>query len=79
MNAALAPFIPYWLGGFESAEDAAAADQERVGQLRLIFDAWAQESEPEWWEERSDPLPPQVAQAPAGPDRIASADAPCRR
>jgi hypothetical protein len=33
----------------------------------LIFDAWAQESEPEWWEERSDPLPPQIAQAPAGP------------
>jgi D-amino peptidase len=63
MNAALAPFIPYWLGGFESAEDAAAADQERVGQLRLIFDAWAQESEPQWWEERADPLPPNVAAA----------------
>jgi hypothetical protein len=62
MNAALAPFVPYWLGGFDSAEDAAAADQERVAQLRLIFDAWAQESQPQWWEERADPLPPDIAQ-----------------
>jgi D-aminopeptidase len=63
MSAALAPFLPYWLGGFDSAEAAAAADQERVAQLRLIFDAWAQESQPQWWEERADPLPPDVAQA----------------
>ncbi len=63
MNAALTPFVPYWLGGFDSAEDAAAADQERVAELRLIFDAWAQESQPQWWEERADPLPPDVAQA----------------
>ena len=64
-SAALAPFVPYWLGGFVCADDAAAADQERVTQLRLIFDAWAQESQPQWWEERADPLPPDVAQAPA--------------
>jgi hypothetical protein len=63
MNAALAPFLPYWLGSFDSAEDAAEADQERVAQLRLIFDAWAEESQPEWWEERADPLGPGVAQA----------------
>jgi D-aminopeptidase len=63
MTAALAPFLPYWLGGFASAEDAATADQERVAQLRLIFDAWAQESQPQWWEERADPLPPDVARA----------------
>ena len=31
MNAALAPFIPYWLGGFEERRSAGAADQERVG------------------------------------------------
>ena len=62
MNAALTPFAPYWLGGFDNAEDAAAADQERVAQLRLIFDAWALESQPQWWEERADPLPPGVAQ-----------------
>lgn len=61
MSAALAPFIPYWLGGFDSAEHAAEADQERVAQLRQIFDAWAEESQPEWWEERADPLPPGVA------------------
>jgi D-aminopeptidase len=63
MSAALAPFVPYWLGGFDSAESAAAADKERVAQLRLIFDAWAQESQPQWWEGRADPLPPDVAQA----------------
>jgi D-aminopeptidase len=63
MSAALAPFVPYWLGGFDSAEDAAAADQDRVAQLRLIFDAWAQESQPQWWEQRADPLPPDVARA----------------
>ncbi len=63
MNAALDPFITYWLGGFDSAEHAAEADQERVAQWRLIFDAWAEESQPEWWEERADPLPPGIAQA----------------
>lgn len=63
MNAALAPFIPYWLGGFDTAEQAAAADQDRVAQLRMIFDAWAEETQPEWWEERADPLPPGIAQA----------------
>jgi D-aminopeptidase len=63
MSAALAPFVPYWLGGFDSAEDAAAADQERVAQLRLIFDAWARRSEPQWWEERAEPLPPDVSQS----------------
>lgn len=63
MNAALAPFLPYWLGSFDSAEDAAAADQQRVAQLRLIFDAWAEESQPQWWLERADPLPPGIAQA----------------
>ena len=63
MNAALAPFLPYWLGSFDSAEHAAEADQERVAQLRLIFDAWAEESQPEWWEERADPLAPGIAQA----------------
>ncbi len=57
MNAAMTPFLPYWLGGFDSAAAAAAADQERVEQLRLIFDAWAEESHPEWYTERADPLP----------------------
>ncbi len=57
MNAALAPFLPYWLGGFDSEEDAAAADQQRVDQLRVIFDAWAEESHPEWYTESADPMP----------------------
>jgi D-aminopeptidase len=57
MNAALAPFLPYWLGSFESAEEAATADQERVDDLRVIFDAWAEDSGPEWYTEAADPLP----------------------
>lgn len=66
MNAALAPFMPYWLGGFDSAEDAAAADQERVEQLRLIFDAWAEESHPQWYTQPTDPLPAGIVEQLAG-------------
>lgn len=62
MNAALEPFMPYWLGGFDSAEDAAAADQQRVEQLRMIFDAWADESHPQWYTRPADPLPAGVAE-----------------
>jgi D-aminopeptidase len=57
MGAAVAPFMPYWLGSFDSAEDAAHADQERVEQLRVIFDAWAEESHPQWYTQPADPLP----------------------
>ena len=49
MNAAMAPILPYWLGGFESAEDAAGADQNRAAQLGQIVDAWAKASHPEWY------------------------------
>jgi D-aminopeptidase len=66
MNASFAPFVPYWLGGFASADEAAAADQERVAQLRMIFDAWAAESQPQWYTVASDPLPAGVAQRLAG-------------
>lgn len=62
MNAALVPFMPYWLGGFASADEAAAADQGRVEQLRLIFDAWAGESQPEWYTAPADPMPAGVAE-----------------
>lgn len=58
MNAALEPFLPFWLGGFDSAQEAAEADQLRVAELRLIFDAWAERSEPQWWEQRAHALPP---------------------
>jgi len=61
MNAALVPFLPYWLGAFESAEGAAAADQGRVEKLRLIFDAWAAESQPQWYEAAVDPMPAGLA------------------
>lgn len=57
MNAALVPFMPYWLGGFDSAEAAEAADQQRVERLRRIFDAWAAESQPQWYTGAADPLP----------------------
>lgn len=62
MNAALAPFQPYWLGGFDSAAEAATADQHRVDQLRLIFDAWAEESHPQWYTQATDPLPSGIAE-----------------
>jgi D-amino peptidase len=62
MSAALAPFMPYWLGGFASADEANAADRERVGQLVTIFDAWAAESHPQWYTEPADPFPAGVAQ-----------------
>jgi D-aminopeptidase len=61
MNAALAPFMPYWLGGFVSAEEAAAVDQERVGDVLTIFDAWAAESHPQWYQQAADALPAGVA------------------
>ncbi len=57
MDAALAPFLPYWLGSFDSAADAAAADADRVATLRFIFEAWAEESQPEWYSAAADPLP----------------------
>lgn len=57
MDAALAPFLPYWPGSFDSAEEAASADPERVAAIRLIFDAWAEESHPEWYTAPADPLP----------------------
>jgi hypothetical protein len=62
MNAALAPFMPYWLGGFDSAEDAEAAEQQGVAQIRLIFDAWAGESHPQWYTQGTDPLPSGIAE-----------------
>ena len=62
MNAALAPFMPYWLSGFASADEADTADQERVGQLVTIFDAWAAESHPQWYTETADPFPTGVAE-----------------
>ena len=46
MSAAVAPFMPYWLTGFASADEADEADRNRVGQLVTIFDAWAAESQP---------------------------------
>jgi D-amino peptidase len=57
MNAAIAPFVPYWLGGFASADDAARADQSRVAEVAEIFDAWAEESQPEWYSEPAPALP----------------------
>ena len=57
MNAAISPWMPYWLGAFADADEARAADQARVRQLGTIFDAWAAESHPQWYTEAADPLP----------------------
>ncbi|MGZ4365785.1 MAG: M55 family metallopeptidase [Gaiellaceae bacterium] len=62
MNAALTPFMPYWVGGFASAEEAASADQRLVRQLVTIFDAWAAEDQPEWYTQAADPFSAGVAE-----------------
>ena len=67
MSAAVAPFVPYWLTGFASAGEADAADQERVAQLVMIFDAWAAESHPQWYTEAADPFPAGVAKRLGAP------------
>lgn len=60
MNAGIAPYLPYWIGGFASAEDAAAADRDKVEVIRMIFDAWADEAQPQWYTAPTDPLPPGI-------------------
>ena len=56
MNAALSPFMPYWLGGFPDAAAAAAVDPTRLADLATVFDAWAAESHPEWYTSAVDAL-----------------------
>ena len=60
MTAALSPFMPYWLGGFDSREAATAVESARVADLATIFDAWAVESHPQWYRAAADPFPPNV-------------------
>ena len=57
MNAALAPFMPYWLGSFSDAAAAAAVDPKKLAVLEAIFDAWASEPQPEWYTTAADALP----------------------
>jgi hypothetical protein len=57
MNAALAPFLPYWLGGFPDAAAAATLEHTELEPLAVIFDAWAAESHPQWYSKAADPLP----------------------
>jgi hypothetical protein len=72
MNAALAPLMPYWLGGFASAEAAAGVDRAGLEQMATIFDAWALESHPEWYRESADPLPFEAGSAESA-ERIGNA------
>jgi D-aminopeptidase len=51
MNAAIAPFLPYWLSDLATAEAAAAADREKAKQLSESIAAWANETQPEWFTE----------------------------
>ena len=67
MSAAVAPFMPYWLTGFASADEADEADRNRVGQLVTIFDAWAAESSPQWYTEAADPFAAGVAERLVAP------------
>ena len=57
MNAALSPFMPYWLGAFPDAAAAATVDPTRLADLATVFDAWAAESHPQWYTTAVDPLP----------------------
>ena len=57
MNAALSPFMPYWLGGFPDAAAAATVDPTRLADLATVFDAWAAESHPQWYTTAVDALP----------------------
>jgi len=47
MNAAVAPFMPWW-ATVTSAEARDAADRETIGELERLLVAWAHESQPEW-------------------------------
>jgi hypothetical protein len=40
-----------------------------VGELQLIFDAWAAESHPQWYTAAADPLPGSVTEELAARDR----------
>jgi D-aminopeptidase len=51
MNAAIAPFMPYWLGDLATSDAAVAADREKANQLSQIIVAWANETRPEWFTE----------------------------
>ncbi len=58
MNAAIAPFLPYWLSDLVTAEAAAAADQETAGRLAQSIVAWASEEQPQWFTEPVRAIPP---------------------
>lgn len=57
MNAAVSPFLPYWLSGFPDASAAEAVEPKKLSDVATIFDAWAAESQPEWHSNASDPFP----------------------
>jgi D-amino peptidase len=57
MNAALSPFMPYWLGAFPDAAATTTVDPTRLADLATVFDAWAAESHPQWYTSAVDALP----------------------
>lgn len=55
MGAAMAPFLPNWIAGIGTREEAAAADPEKAARLTESVVAWAAEEQPQWY---SAPPPP---------------------
>lgn len=66
MNAALSPFMPYWLGGFPHAAAAATVDPTGLANLATVFDAWAAESHPQWYTSAVDAIPAGAREQLAG-------------
>ena len=56
MNAAIAPFLPYWQGGLSTAEAAAAADREKARRLSERIGTWASAPQPAWFTEPAAPF-----------------------
>jgi hypothetical protein len=57
MGAAITPVLPFWIGAFDNADGAATADPSRVAVAGRLFDAWADEDQPQWYDAATDPLP----------------------
>lgn len=55
MGAAMAPFLPNWLGGIETREDAIGADPQKAARLTESVLEWAGEEQPQWYSAK--PLP----------------------
>jgi D-amino peptidase len=49
MGAAIAPFMPNWVSGLATAQAAAESDRAKAQRLVDSIEAWAHDTEPEWF------------------------------